>query len=268
MTTNINLSLLVPSSDNVRTEPEPESTEDGQYIDQLASNIEQYGLLHPLTVRATPTGRYEVVAGLRRLEAIKLLGWSDAPCNVLSSAVDPFQVSFVENMQRFQMTHKEKCKAMARFLQAHDGNVSKVARVLNVTEGTVRKYAKIAELDDETLDRLDAKTDDRLTLKDALALAARMLAESGGSSAGAAGGSAAAESSVNGSGGSSAGESSAGGSSAGGSSADGTTVKKPRKPPVKSNPWVFDADDNVVPIPPALYAEVHRLVMRHQNTST
>jgi len=41
-------------------------------IDHLAASIEDVGILHPIVV--TPGG--ELIAGQRRLQACKLLGWS------------------------------------------------------------------------------------------------------------------------------------------------------------------------------------------------
>jgi ParB family chromosome partitioning protein len=53
-------------------------------IDGLARNIDQIGLLHPITI----TGEGRLVAGARRLAAIKLLGWSEVPVRILEVAND------------------------------------------------------------------------------------------------------------------------------------------------------------------------------------
>ena len=45
----------------------------------LAESIEQVGLLHPVVV--TPQGR--LIAGRRRLEAVKILGWRTIPVHVV-----------------------------------------------------------------------------------------------------------------------------------------------------------------------------------------
>ena len=48
-------------------------------IATLAKSIQETGLLHPVVV--TPAG--ELIAGRRRLEALKSLGWEDTPVNVV-----------------------------------------------------------------------------------------------------------------------------------------------------------------------------------------
>lgn len=44
-------------------------------VKSLAENIEEVGLLHPITVRKTGNGEYTLVTGERRLKACKGLGW-------------------------------------------------------------------------------------------------------------------------------------------------------------------------------------------------
>ncbi len=64
---NIALSKLVPSKANVRKT----GTDEG--IAELADSIAAHGLQQNLNVRETDKGRFEVVAGGRRLRALKML---------------------------------------------------------------------------------------------------------------------------------------------------------------------------------------------------
>src|SRR5277367_4803501 len=59
----------------------------------LAESIQEVGLLHPVVV--TPEGR--LIAGQRRLEACRLLGWSDIPIN----AIDLYQAARGEAHENF-----------------------------------------------------------------------------------------------------------------------------------------------------------------------
>lgn len=45
-------------------------------IEELAFSISEIGLLNPITL----TGDYTLIAGLHRLEAVKLLGWTEVEC--------------------------------------------------------------------------------------------------------------------------------------------------------------------------------------------
>jgi ParB family transcriptional regulator, chromosome partitioning protein len=67
--TTVALSKLTASKDNVRR------TQSEAGLTELCASIQAHGLLQNLTVRAAAKGRYEVVAGARRLAALhKLAG--------------------------------------------------------------------------------------------------------------------------------------------------------------------------------------------------
>lgn len=47
-------------------------------IKELALSISEIGLLNPITL----TGDYILIAGLHRLEAVRLLGWKEVECSI------------------------------------------------------------------------------------------------------------------------------------------------------------------------------------------
>ena len=51
-------------------------------IQGLAKNIREIGLLNPITVRKVKDG-YKLLAGHRRLQACKSLGWKEIPARIL-----------------------------------------------------------------------------------------------------------------------------------------------------------------------------------------
>ncbi|MFC5418142.1 ParB/Srx family N-terminal domain-containing protein [Bosea eneae] len=98
---HIALSKLVPSAANVR------KVNSTAGIGELADSIEAHGLIQNLTVRKAGKGqKFEVVAGARRLAALRLLAKEgriakniDIPCNVLAAERDT-EISLAENTQR------------------------------------------------------------------------------------------------------------------------------------------------------------------------
>lgn len=56
--------------------------EDDAGLAELADSIEREGLLNPVTVFPVSGGRYELVAGQRRLLTIRRLGWETISANV------------------------------------------------------------------------------------------------------------------------------------------------------------------------------------------
>src|SRR5580693_6252323 len=107
----IALNKLVPSPANVR------KTGATTGIDELAASIAAHGLLQNLQVRPGPNGKFEVVAGGRRLAAIKRLAKAktiakdaEIACNVLDGA-DAAEISLAENIMRLPMHPADQYEA-------------------------------------------------------------------------------------------------------------------------------------------------------------
>jgi len=82
---------------------------------ELAQSIKENGLLQPLTVRQV-NGRYELVAGERRLRAVKILHWEKVPA--LVETLDEGQahlLTVVENLQRADLTPLEEANGFQEF---------------------------------------------------------------------------------------------------------------------------------------------------------
>lgn len=72
--------ILYLSTDELLPNPvQPRRNFDGESLAELSESIKNYGILNPLTVRLRG-GRYELVAGERRLRAAKLAGLAEVPC--------------------------------------------------------------------------------------------------------------------------------------------------------------------------------------------
>ena len=87
---------------NIRNEKDSE-------IFELAESIERQGLINPITVQKRDDGKYEVIAGHRRFEAIKRLGYPHVECNILDDLNEKeiILAQIAENCQRKQMSASE-----------------------------------------------------------------------------------------------------------------------------------------------------------------
>ena len=159
----IPLSQLRPSSRNVRKSG-------GASIPELASSIARVGLLQNLTVTVSSDGEhYEVVAGKRRLAALKLLAKQrklakthDVPCLLVPDA-SARTVSLTENVQREAMHPGEQFEAFAA-LVAEGRPIEDIAADFGVTPLVVQRRLKLANVSPRLLAdyRADAVTLDQL----------------------------------------------------------------------------------------------------------
>ena len=71
----------------------------------LKDSMKRYGLLNPITVNS----KHELVAGQRRLESAKELGWTSIPVKVLdiNDRISQLEIELEENTQRSDFTDEE-----------------------------------------------------------------------------------------------------------------------------------------------------------------
>jgi len=141
----IPLNALVPSPANVR------KTGSKIGIDELASSIAAHGLLQNLQVRPVADDRYEVVAGGRRLAALKLLAKRKelekdvaVGCNVLNGD-DDTEISLAENEMRQAMHPADQFEAFRQMVD--DGrSIEEVASRFGATVLLVTQRLKLARV--------------------------------------------------------------------------------------------------------------------------
>ncbi|MBB2905307.1 ParB family chromosome partitioning protein [Rhizobium sp. RAS22] len=163
----ITLSHLVPSPANVRR------VNSTAGVSELADSIEAVGLLHNLTVRKGKKGTYEVVAGSRRLAALRLLAKegrlaqdAEIPCNVRNTD-NHTELSLAENVQREAMHVVDEILSY-RQLAENGMAPDTIAARFGQSVLTVRQRLKLASLSPKVL---DVMREDGMSLEQARALA-------------------------------------------------------------------------------------------------
>ncbi|RDS85020.1 ParB/RepB/Spo0J family partition protein [Dyella monticola] len=165
------LSQLLPrrSKRNVRTSPR-------QSIHELAASIARVGLLQNLIVILAADGeRYEVVAGDRRLTALKLLAKRkriaadcEVPCLRVADA-SARTVSLAENVQREQMHPGEQFVAFAALVK--EGRpIEDIAADFGVSPLVVQRRLKLANVSPRLLADFRSGHPEAVTLEQLMAL--------------------------------------------------------------------------------------------------
>src|SRR5580698_6830943 len=151
-TTAIALNKLLAWQGNVR------KTDPDKGIDELAASIAAHGLLQSLVVRKDKRGKFAVVAGQRRLLALKSLAESemidaDRPiaCTIINGKVDAAEISLAENVQREPMHPADEFDAFKGLIES-GMPVADVAARFGVTEAVVQKRLKLANVSPALID--------------------------------------------------------------------------------------------------------------------
>jgi ParB family chromosome partitioning protein len=97
-------------------------------------------LLHPIVVRPRQH-KFEVIAGNRRLEAVKLLKLRKINCHVIElSDKEAYEVAIVENVQHKTMNPIEEAIAFTKYVENYGrGGVSELAGRIGRSQEFVTK---------------------------------------------------------------------------------------------------------------------------------
>jgi ParB family transcriptional regulator, chromosome partitioning protein len=151
-TISIPLNKLLAWEGNVR------KTDADKGIGELAASIQAHGLLQSLVVRKDKRGKYAVVAGQRRLNALQSLVESGCvnaqmpiPCQVLDDESDATEISLAENVQREAMHPADEFEAFRALIDKGMPPADVAAR-FGVTEAVVKQRLKLANVSPVILD--------------------------------------------------------------------------------------------------------------------
>jgi ParB family chromosome partitioning protein len=146
----ISVAELHPSPNNPR-----EQLND---IEGLAASIKEAGLIQPLVVQRIPGHPgYQVVAGHRRLAAVKKLGWDSVPCIMRRNMLpdEELLTMLIENGQRSGLDPIEEARA-ARKLAAAGLTQSDIARRVGRSPNWVQQRLMLLNLPVEEQDAVRA----------------------------------------------------------------------------------------------------------------
>lgn len=81
-------------------------------LEDLKDSLRTYGLLNPITLNR----KYELIAGERRLQAAKQLGWTNINANIIDNLteVEQLEMELEENNQRKEFTDDELMEGYKR----------------------------------------------------------------------------------------------------------------------------------------------------------
>ncbi|MGN0552995.1 MAG: ParB/RepB/Spo0J family partition protein [Oscillospiraceae bacterium] len=151
----VNKVIEVPI-EKLKANPYQPRTVFGDDISELAESIKQNGLLQPLTVKEDEDS-YVIIAGERRLRALKTLGRTTAPCIVMdvtdrNSAV----LALVENIQRKDLHFFDEAEALSKLLDFYGMTQEDAAIRLGKTQSTVANKLRLLKLPETVRNKIRA----------------------------------------------------------------------------------------------------------------
>lgn len=127
-------------------------------VESLAMSIRQQGLLQPLVVRPQED-HFEIVAGCRRFEALKSLGWKKIPCIVAElSDEEAYVASLTENLQRETLDPVEEALAYKKYIGEFGwGGETALATRISKSQEYVSQRLNLLKLPQDVIDLIRMK---------------------------------------------------------------------------------------------------------------
>ena len=144
----------IVSGKNIRNERDEE-------INELAKSIEENGLINPLYVKKIGGGKYEIIAGHRRFEAVKRLRLPYVECNIADDEKDEKDVmlaQIAENIQRKSMSALELVECFEEMKKRFGVKQYQIAHYFNKDETWVsNQYQAVKLLQSEYGEKVPAE---------------------------------------------------------------------------------------------------------------
>ncbi len=114
---------------------------------ELADSISATGVLQPITVRAIPGGRYQLIAGERRWLASQRAGKATVPAIVRQvSNEQAMEMTIIENLQREDLNPVEQARAFDRLGREFGLTQEQMAQRTGKERSSVANYLRLLRL--------------------------------------------------------------------------------------------------------------------------
>lgn len=126
---------------------QPRSRFDAQALEELAASIRQVGIVQPLTVRETGDGRYQLIAGERRLRAARMAGLTHVPAYIRTADdTAMLEMALVENIQREDLDAVEVAISYQRLIEECSLTQEQLSDRVGKQRSTVSNYLRLLRL--------------------------------------------------------------------------------------------------------------------------
>src|ERR687896_330974 len=135
---------------------QPRRSFDERGLAELADSIRARGLLQPIVVRALPGGRYELLAGERRLRAARIAGLESVPALVREADErDQLDIALTENMAREDLNPVDEARACATLVEDLGLTKEELGRRVGRSRVAISNLIRLLDLPEETLELIE-----------------------------------------------------------------------------------------------------------------
>jgi ParB family transcriptional regulator, chromosome partitioning protein len=139
-------SKLIPIDQIVPNPEQPRLTMREETILELATSIQEKGLLQPILLRRK-NSKYEIIAGERRYRASLKAGLKEIPAIVKDvDDREALEIALTENLQREDLNPVEVAMVYEKFLKEFDYTQEDLAKKIGIDRSSISNFIRLLKL--------------------------------------------------------------------------------------------------------------------------
>ena len=142
---------MVDISDIEANPFQPRKEFDDTALQELAQSIREHGVITPITVRRMPDGKYQLIAGERRLRASQIAGLTQLPAYIrIATDGQMMEMALVENIQRENLNAMEIALSYNALIEECQLTHEQLSQRVGKDRSTITNYLRLLNLPAET----------------------------------------------------------------------------------------------------------------------
>ncbi len=135
--------------DSIEVNPfQPRTSFNEDTLKELASSINELGVIQPITVRKLDFNKYQLVSGERRFRASKLVGLKTIPAYIrIANDQESLEMALVENIQRQDLDPIEISLSYQRLIDEINLTQEQLSERIGKNRSTIANYLRLLKLD-------------------------------------------------------------------------------------------------------------------------
>ena len=130
---------------------QPRKDFDDTALQELSQSIREQGVITPITVRRMPDGKYQLIAGERRLRASQLAGLTELPAYIrVATDGQMMEMALVENIQRENLNAMEIALSYNALIEECQLTHEQLSQRVGKDRSTITNYLRLLNLPAET----------------------------------------------------------------------------------------------------------------------
>lgn len=134
--------------DKITVNPDqPRRTFDEEALAELAASIRELGIIQPLSLRHTPDGSYQIIAGERRFRAARMAGLTTVPAYIRNvSEVELTEMALIENIQREDLNAIEIALTFKKLIDQYSLTQERLSERIGKKRATIANFLRLLRL--------------------------------------------------------------------------------------------------------------------------